>query len=329
MRTITATTTQPIIAYIADFHGDKNASKKAITYLKEHPVHLVVLGGDIPDFSPNTLTTQLRLFLKLNVPIIVFPGSHENSENYEKTMKVLGKEKNLINGVKERKIIFNTYDLLIIPGSNSVSSGDKPYNGGTYKLIKTKSPATTKKLTAFLKERKVARKVSAIVISDTTKQYNRTKSSIVFTHIPLACKTNRGIDVANFGTFKHTFTLTAKDKRKTAFTEEYSGNYSPDVLVNYEQAKTLKEHGYPVHIKKENVGSTTLRKFALKKGVRAYICGHIHESGPRAINEEEKTVRQNVWSKKVFINSGAGNAGHLTLLTLNEKGEVKYKFIKF
>ena len=329
MKNLKTVTTEPNIAYITDFHGGRDATRRAVAYLKDHPVHLIVLGGDIPDFTPSTFAYQLRIFLKLGKPVIVFPGSHENSENYEKTIKELKKNPLLIDGVKERKVKLNNFNLLIVPGSDSVSSGNKPYNGGSYKLIKAPSPATTAKLTKYLKEHKIAKKATPIAISDTEKQYNRTRPTILFTHIPLECKTNKGIDIARFGTFKHEFTLKPKDKRKKVFSTEFSGDYSPHVLVNYEQAKVLKEHGYPVHIKKENVGSATLRKFALKKNVRAYLCGHIHEAGPRAIDLEEKAVRKNTWTKKVFINSGPGNHGNMTILTLNKNGEVKYNFVNF
>lgn len=328
MKKLSVVTSEPTIAYISDLHGSREATRQAITYLKENPVHIIVLGGDTPDFTPSTFTYQLRTFLTLGKPVVVFPGSHENSENYNKVIKQFKKNNLLIDGVVHRKVTLNNFDILIMPGSDSVSSGNRSYNGGSYKLIKKKSPATTRKLTTYLKEHKIVKKATPIAIEDTTKHYSK-KPTIVLAHIPPLCKTKKGIDVAQFGTFKHSFSLKPKDRIKKVFKHEISAEYNPHMLVNYEQAKMLKEHKYPVHIKKENVGSPTLRKFTSKKGVRAYVCGHIHESGPKAIDEEEKTVRQHTWTKKVFINNGPGNEGNMTILTLNKTGEVKHQFVKF
>ncbi|MCF7799192.1 metallophosphoesterase [Candidatus Woesearchaeota archaeon] len=328
MKQLKTVTAEPTIAYITDLHGNREATRHAATYLKENPVHIIILGGDIPDFTPSTLSYQLRMFLKLNKPVIIFPGSHENSENYTKALKEFSKNTNLIDGVKERHIVLNNFNLLIVPGSDTVSSGNRSFNGGTYKLTKTKSPTTTAKLTKYLKEHKIAKKATPIAISNTTKHYDK-KPAIIFAHIPLLCNTPKGIDIARFGTFKHAFTIKPADRRKKIFNKEFNPEYNPNILVNYEQAKLLKEYHYPVIIKKENVGSPTLRKFALKKNIRAYVCGHIHEAGPKAINKEEKTVRQNNWTKQVFINSGPGSEGNMTILTLNKAGEVKYNFVKF
>jgi Icc-related predicted phosphoesterase len=316
-----------IVAYISDIHGDKTATKKIVQRLQQENIQTIILGGDIPDFSAQSLTFHIKQFLTLKKPIILFPGSHENSELYTKTLKEL-KHKLVIDGVTQRKIAFGAFDFLIVPGSDSVSTGTKPYNGGNYKLIKKKSPQTVQKLTRYLKEQKVARKVSAIAISDTIKVYNKKRPSIIFAHIPLACKTKKGIDLATFGTFEESFSLSPAHKRKKIFKTEFSASYNPDMLVNGVQAKILQEHNYPVQLQQKNVGSSTLKKFASKKNICAYVCGHIHEAGPRAINPEEKTIRQNNWTQKVFINNGPGSQGHITLLTLRKDGSVKYQFVQ-
>jgi len=328
MREQTSKQIEGIVAYISDIHGDKTATKKIVQRLQQENIQTIILGGDIPDFSAQSLKFHIRQFLTLKKPLIIFPGSHENSEIYTKTLKEL-KHKLIINGVTQMGLFGKKKEW---KDGKEVETGKLRIINNTDPLWK-KSPQGLKdedyqRAYCYLKEQKVARKVSAIAISDTTDLYNKKRPSIIFAHIPLACKTTKGIDLATFGTFEESFNLLPAHRRKKIFKREFSSSYNPDMLVNGAQAKILQEHNYPVILQQKNVGSSTLKKFALKKNICAYVCGHIHEAGPRAINPEEKTVRQHNWTQKVFINNGPGSQGHITLLTLRKDGSVKYQFVQ-
>lgn len=187
-------------AFISDLHGKDPTPH--IKKIKKQAIDLVVLGGDIPDSTQKSLTSICKKFLTLNIPVVIFPGSHENGEVYKKALSKI-KDENLIDATKvnNRRIFFGDMDLIIIPGSDVVGRGSKNYNGGSFWLREKKTPKIVKESNKKIKEIKFARKATLVFIEDTIKLMSkkRTKpaSRILLTHIPPKCKSKKGIDIAH------------------------------------------------------------------------------------------------------------------------------------
>lgn len=308
-------------AYISDLHGKD--PKKYIRTLYKHPVDLIVLGGDIPDYTQKNFISLCKKFLRLNIPIIIFPGSHENCFMYKKALSKI-KNKLLIDAtkIKNRRIQFGDVDLIIIPGSDSVSSGSKPYNGGTYYLFDKKDAAQLRRAKKKLRDIQFAQTVSPMYLQDIRALMKHPRSTpsrrILLTHIPFRCKTKRGIDVAHFAIAQKDFTLSKKDSTMRSHKNLHvvKGNIFP-----LKQAKILKKRGYPLKLQKKNVGSLLISKFMKRYSITKFICGHIHEAGKRAISKTEKKIKPQIYYKNAFINSGEG----LTIITC-KKERISYEF---
>lgn len=320
---------EPRIAVLSDTHGDIKAVKKVVDYLKKHPVDLLVLPGDIGFFTIRSYERIFRLCLKLKIPFIPFPGSHENSFTWKKAIKKVN-NKLLIDGYKNNFIKFADYNLIIFPGSEAVSSGTIPYNGGNIWMIDKKlNPSDKRKRSRRLRELKYAKKSEEVSIFEIEKELKKKKISgkktIMFSHDPLRCKTKKGIDNAHFGVVTKEFNLRKRDGRLKVFKDlkEDKGNFHLGGILALEAAKVFRKYKYPIKLMKKNVGSVALRKIANKYKITKSVSGHIHEAGKRAINKKENKVKQNTFSKEMFLNSGPNI---LTILTLNKKGEVKHKF---
>ncbi|MCA9477967.1 MAG: metallophosphoesterase [Nanoarchaeota archaeon] len=309
-------------AFISDLHG-----KNPIHFLKKlksHPVDLVVLGGDIPDCTQRNLESICKKFLTLNIPIIIYPGSHENSDTYKKALSNV-KNRLLIDAlkIKNRHIQFGEMDLIIIPGSDTVASGTKAFNGGNHWLFEKREPSRLKKANQRIKEIKFAKKVNPVYVEDTKKlmstRRSKPSSRILLTHIPFSCKTTKGLDVAHFGVAKKDFRIEKKDLKEV---HEEHQSVNKGAVFTLKSATKLKKKGYPIILRKRNVGSEYISKFLKQYKITKFICGHIHEAGKRAISKSEKPIKQKVFYKESYINSGQG----LTRITCkNEK--ISYEFL--
>ncbi len=153
---------------------------------------------------------------------------------------------------------------------------------------------------------------------------------MIFSHIPFRCQTKRGIDLAKSGRVKNSFLIKAKHGRLKKFQEVDCPTgtiFFEGAIIPPQIAQLLKSYKYPVNTTSRNVGSIGIKKILNKFRITKFICGHIHEAGPRAINKEEKKVKKNTWSKECYINNGTGFEKHATIITLNTKGEIKYAFL--
>ena len=126
------------IGVLSDTHGDIKLVRKAVDFLKKHPVDLLVLPGDIGFFTIKSYQLIINACRRLKIPLIPFPGSHENSFTWKKSLAPYKKDKNIIDGFKNRLIRFGDYNLVMVPGSQVVSSGTKSYNGGNIWLTSDK-----------------------------------------------------------------------------------------------------------------------------------------------------------------------------------------------
>lgn len=326
---------EPRVAVVTDLHGDVESVGRMVAYLDKYPVDLVVLNGDIPDFTATNLRKILQMFLKLDVHVVFFGGSHENSVLIEKALAPI-KDKNLIdaNTISKRIVELGKYKLFMIPGSDTISSGSRKFNGGNMWLVNKRNKKDLVGMNKRIEEIGFSRFAAPVYLSDTEKQLDKHKGNgqykIVFGHVPARCKTKRGIDAARFGQVSEPFQLQKKHLKLKKFKELCLGaekTYMYKSITMLERAQLFKQYGYPISIIEKNVGSKEIRKLLNKHHITKYLCGHIHEAGPRCIDKKERKVKQNTAAKELFINNGPGHDGHLSILTLCDKGFVKYKHV--
>lgn len=338
MRKIPAEVDEPVIAVISDLHGEQEACRAIVDKLKETSLQAVVLAGDIAKPGKGSLRWVLKRLLKLDVPLIAFGGSHENGAIYDTVMQEFKDSPLLINAMKTRnqRIKIAGFELLIIPGCEVVSSGSKPYNGGSMWLTEEKKTKKNKQeMDKRIQDLRFSRKAHPVYMQDIKRLFERSTSKpsriIAIAHNPIRCRTRRGIDAARFGKPKSPFMIQKKHLRLKAFKKLGLRNeamYSMRSVVPLEYGQLLKRYKYPMAIKRANVGSVAINKLLRKHRVTKFVCGHIHEAGPRAIDKQEQIVKQQTPSSKLYINSGQGELGIATLLTLHKNGKVSHQFLR-
>jgi Icc-related predicted phosphoesterase len=322
------------LGVISDLHNDKITLKKSIDWFKQNSLDAIILAGDTPGYTKSSFVSIIKKLLKLNIPIVIFPGSHENNIIYNQTMTQFKGNKKLIDAVNKnnRLIKYGDWELVMIPGSCSLSSAPRKFWGGTFWLFdKIITPTLRKRINNRLQSISFAREASPISIIDNYKlleQKSITKGSkkIVFAHDPIRCKTKNGIDIAHFGIIKKDFSINKKHLKLKAFKEldwKGDGNFKTDHITMINKALLLKKYGYPVKIKKTHVGNQFVNKFLKKYKINKFICGHIHECGMRAIDKEENKVKSNIATSSLFLNSGPKTA---TIIKLN-KNKIAYYFM--
>lgn len=339
MRTIETSRERPVIAVITDLHGSKDAARRMEEHLQEKAIDAIVLAGDTPDNTKENLRWMLQRFKKTEVPIIIFPGSHENSFTYKQVLQKFRQDNTIIDGMRtqNRRVRIEGFELLLIPGSSVVSSGSKPYNGGNMWLVdEKKNPRTKALMTRRIKRLQFAKKAEPFFMEDVRKLISaRTKiprtRQIAIAHEPLRCRTKRGIDTAHFGRSLDEFTISAKQLKKMKSKQTKISNiereFSKSSVLPFKDAKLLQDHGYPIECLRKNVGSKAIQQALKKHNITKFLCGHLHEAGPKAIDKRERKIREKTWNKVFYANSGPAYEGNLTLLTLRKDGAVKHEFV--
>jgi Icc-related predicted phosphoesterase len=245
------------------------------------------------------------------------------------------KNKKLINGYKQNYLKLGNYELIIIGGSSTVVTGIPNYRGGSYWQIEKgiDKRKIQKEANKLLKERKTAKKGTLIFMEDIFKTVEKNLSplpssnKIILSHNPPHCKTKNGIDLAKFGIITKTFSIKKEDIRKKEFkTATTNELFEKGSVLTRDETIILKKYNYPVKKMNKNVGSKKITTLMNKYKINKIVCGHIHESGPKAINKKEKKVKNKQWVKDVRINSGEGSKNRFTILELGLKGKIKYEF---
>ncbi len=325
------------IGFISDLHNNIEILEKLIEWFEENPIDAIILGGDIPGYNKTSYKKILKKLLKLNIPLIIFPGSHENVLIYEKVMEEMKEtkyKKLIIDASKKnnRLIKYSDWEFVIIPGSKVVSNGPRKYIGGSYWLFEEK---ITKKMRERAKKRLreigFSKEESLVSIQDTTKlieKKSETKGSkkILFAHEPLNCKTKKGLDIAIFGKVKKEFKVLKKHLRLKTF-KELGFEGQPELITTnnilpINEARLLKKYNYPITITRKHVGDSAINRFLKKHRITKMVCGHIHECSTRAINLKEEKIKAKNKTSQLLINSGINNA---TIISF-EKKKISYEF---
>ena len=320
--------------FITDIHGDVAANKALIAHAKELTPDLIMLGGDISNNTKASVRQIFNPFLRLGIPVAYYPGSHENSDVLEGTLKEI-KNKWLINCIQptNRLLKLGKYELVVLPGSYAVASGPKAYYGGNYWLFEKRDPARLRRNHERLREIKWAKQVRPIYMSDSSKDvftHGNAKGPyrIGFCHDPPKFTKKTSIDVAHFGMSTAPAVIKKSHTRRKEF--KAFGIKKETIwennIMQLDLAKLLKSYGYPIKIMKKNVGNPPTSKFFKKHRVKKIFCGHIHEAGPRAIDSKEHKVKPKTPVKELYVNNGTGFAGKYTIIRLGANGSVTHEF---
>ncbi len=327
----------PRIAIISDIHGDLAMARQMASFLERESVDTIILAGDIPDDTKTNFKKILSSFNKLDIPTIVFPGSHENSFTYESTLKEFNNSSSLIDASKRENqhIRLKEHDLFIIPGSHVVSAGSTSYKGGNMWLLdKRRTPQAKARLTRRAKKLKFAHRAKPFFLPDSKMMIAQStmiprKNQIIICHEPPLCRTERGIDNAHFARPSQAFTINNEDIKNNPGLKEFKSlcrerEISEHSVFPLEEGRFLHKIGYPIEFDKKNVGSQGIREILERYSITKCVSGHIHEAGPEAIDKNERRIRKGKWKRDMYINNGPGNEGHLTLLTLRSDGVTQY-----
>jgi len=327
------------IAFISDLHNNKEFLKKILPWIKNKDVDAIILGGDIPGHTTSSFLSILKQFLKLNKPIIIFPGSHENQSIYKETLakiKPFDKKKLLIDGVRNRLIDYKGWEFIIIPGSKVVSSGPGKWFGGSYWLFENKITSSMKRRAEKkLREIGFSKKESLVSIYDTVKAIEKKSKvsgskKILFSHEPLKNKTSNGLDLAVFGKIIKNFKIDKKHfssrEIKKLFEKFLDRTFEKDQVLTLEKTNALQKYSYPVKITKKHVGDEAINKFLKKQKITKMVCGHIHECSFRAIDFSEKKIKPNIFHKEALINSGLNNVTIISFENKSYKNKVSFEF---
>jgi len=299
------------LGILVDGHGHKTNTRKLVSRFNKEKVDAILVNGDFAEDEGQyqSMRSMLKLFKQSKAPVYVMPGSHENSKPYKSTV---GKAKKPIYDcmkARNRKVTINGYDLVFLPGSDWVTPR------ASFMLLEHK-----RRLKARLKTARIRGiKCSDLVFSSMTeinKLITRPQKTMVVGHIPPRFSSKHGLDVANFGITTKEFTVPTNVKGRM---RRYAGKtIGIQNVIPLPYGKDLADAGYPVKIMKKNVGNIGLKKVLVKNKIKYFVCGHIHESGQRAVTANGRKVKSKHWSNSLFLNAGPAKEGKGALFIIKD-----------
>jgi len=287
-------------------HGNAKAAARLRKAYEKQGVDAIAVMGDLGDDFK-----EINAVLKAassRIPVIVFPGNHEPAPDYYRAVR---KHKRIIECSRKQRLSFKGHDLLILPSAN-VTKED-----AGFRVIEGKRVPS-----AFLK------RFHIYSISKLGKLVRNPAKTIVLSHSPPHCGTQNSIDVAYSGIATRSFVLKPKDAR-SVFGKEFAKSllalmHGRGEIFYPEHSLKLARRGYPVSVKRRNVGMKALTSFLKSKRIRFLACGHIHEAGQRAITATGKRLKSGQWNSSVWYNAAAAQYGKGGILIIdNNKGTYK------
>ena len=286
------------LGILSDFHTELTSTKTLIEQIMLHNPDAIILNGDLGDPKQGKKIKQIfKIVSRFKGLIFVQPGSHEDQKSYYEALKSYPK---FIDCTKQQKHTIKGYDLIFLPGS------DIGITGAEFKILSRPLKNLKKELKFFF-------------LQDLKKLITDPEKTILIAHIPPRCITPNGIDFAFFGKVKQAFI--GLNEKNMPIIQSEKGSIFP---LSY--GLHLKMQGFPIKIVQQNVGNIGLAKLLEEKKITKFICGHIHESGQKAIDTKENLVKEKTWSKELWYNVGAASEGYAGIVKLN-KDLMQYKNI--
>lgn len=246
------------IGIFSDIHQYPSNIVEALRFFIEEKVDFLIGAGDVSD-SYRALEHVIKNLAAARLPSILIPGSHETVDDWYKAFKSV--PQHIINGLGQRKLSLDNFDLILLPGSEYTSGGDftlteqgdSRFEEGVYKTS----------------------------VNDLERLVTQPEKTIIVCHNPPKFKTERGVDYAFFS------------DNKNHVLPGYHALFYNQILGENESYKTKRENrGYqPLTEKIKAV-------FPGKK--EKVITAHFHEATHKATNREEKPVPENTWTENLY-----------------------------
>lgn len=289
---------------ISDIHSDPRPLERAVDLLKQKGAQKLILNGDIGN-SQDFVAYVVDTASKSGLETFAQPGSHEKLEDFEPVIDYMqSKHKNLINATKQRKLEAQDHELIFLPGTDW-------FCGGEYIISDSEQ-------TGLYKTQRGPVKI--FNMNDLERLTTEPGKTIMISHIPRRFDNpNTCVDMAYFaenmdGSVIPGFLVEQQIKSQTGKTDPR------------EIALIAKQNG--LTLKRENRGNDALKSLYKKLGISKAVSGHFHESGHRANDSDEKSVKQRVFTNDLFWNTGHFDAGQTGILSVKD-GQISYENITF
>lgn len=313
---------------ISDIHGNDDYLESVFDEFECNDVDELIVNGDIVDRYNTLNETQDHLayiignIAEKGLRTFVQPGSHETILAYEPVVEHMKEEYSNVFDTKDLEILDKTdHDVLFLPGSDFLAGGEYKLGDelptGSYVLKNDKAMKyeNWQKYLQLAREDKVDGSISYKNYEDLKDIVRDPEKSVVFCHVPRKFEElENGVDMAEFGESKETFTYNGKTiGRGTVFPKQH--------------ASKLKGLGYPVELKEENRGNDGLKEVFEKLNLKKAVSGHFHESVHRAHDSQGIYVPEDEYTSELFWNSSCLKDGRAGILSVNDN-EVKYHNIE-
>lgn len=292
------------IGILVCIHGNKAAARKLVKRYLQEKVDAIILAGDLGD-NYKEIKQVLSAAKTKEVPVYVFPGSHEPPKDYYKAIKELKTSFIDCTKPKNRRVKTDDAEIVFLPGSDFI------YYTGGFKLTDKRSQL--KKYYKKLTRHGITTKLHPFSIEELRRYVKQPKKTLVIMHVPPKFKTKKAIDVARFCVAKQTFILSEKHHKKLfkgkgieIFPKDPKGEQQ---VIPLAIGLKMKKLGYPIGILEANRGNECLAKVLNKLKIEKFICGHIHEAGQRGTTGKGKPVDEGTWSKELFYNASPAKEG--------------------
>ncbi len=293
------------IGIMTCIHASASNAARFLRRFEKENVDLIVLNGDLGD-NYKEIKKVLNVFKRTKIKTLVIPGSHEPYKDYYKAIKTIKNNKNVIDLSSKIRINFEDYNLIVFPGSDAIyhTGGFLLANDNKHKMKREK-----------ILKRYIKKDFRTIILNDLRRFIKKNKENILIMHIPPKFKGNKSIDVANFGVVTKNCFFRIKNRMRLLEKTD---------IFPLKMALNMKSKGLPIKIQTKNVGNEYLKKLIKQLKIKKFVCGHIHESGGRAVILSGKKLKQNKWSKELFYNTGSVKEGKAGIIYLENK-LVKFK----
>jgi Icc-related predicted phosphoesterase len=297
------------LGIIACAHGNYRAVERLRREYEKKSVDAIALCGDIgADYR------QILAVLKAakgRKPVIALPGSHEPAKDYKKAVRAAG----VVDGTAIQRVTIKNYDIIIQPGS-SVNAPKAGYRIGDRPL-----PKKYRKRFLLFPPQKLAKIV------------RKPSKTVLLCHDPPKCTGKKAIDNAHSGIATKTFRIGPMLSRMLGINKRPSKPKSAAIqkgtIMPEPVAALLAKLGCPISIRHRNAGSTAIRQFVRRYGIRFIACGHIHESGQKAVNSAGRALRQGQWSTSTWYNAASAAEGKGGMLFVKDsKGAFRNIVVK-
>ena len=334
-----------IYGILSDIHTLPGNARLAIAHLKDKGAQKIILNGDIGEGQPTInasriyIETILQAAADSGLETFVQPGSHERMCAYLPVIREFSQKYSNIIDVLTKPIIEGpNHNLLFIPGSDSLNTGEFQLGNelptGPYWLIPNAQQQTTtlipiplEDLTDTLLNTMHPNQTTQryyLNINDIKSKVRDGKKTLAICHVPPKSHNPKyGVDVAYFGKNQEGAIIPGItiEQQIRDLVQKKAGR-EPTRQEIYHIAK---QKGIILQV--DNVGNELLRDLYKELEITRAVNGHIHESGHHAHTTEDILLKENEWTQDLMWNSGCLDQNQCGLFEVDED-KIRFRNIK-